>query len=127
MPTPRFEFGIAAGPGTFYAMGGNNGGFLATNEQGAVTGARIYVLGGSTSYSNQTPPYLNTAESYDPVSDTWSAETTLPTGRRELAAASFVQAGASPVPAMDGIGLAIFMLAAGIGSLYFMKRRKVKG
>ena len=48
---------------------------------GAIDG-KIYVVGGSTSYSSRT----NKLEVYDPATDTWTTKTNMPTERHQLAA-----------------------------------------
>ena len=48
---------------------------------GAIDG-KIYVVGGSTSYSSRT----NKLEVYDPATDTWTTKTNMPTERHNLAA-----------------------------------------
>ncbi len=51
---------------------------------GAAIDGKIYVVGGSTSYSSRT----NKLEVYDPATDTWTTKTNMPTARHNLAAAA---------------------------------------
>jgi len=68
MPSPKLEFGIVLGPD-------NN----------------IYVIGGGTEYGNDSPPFFDTVEIYNPRTDTWTipswSESLLHTPRKELGAA----------------------------------------
>jgi N-acetylneuraminic acid mutarotase len=68
MPSPKLEFGIVQGPD-------NN----------------IYVIGGGTDYGNDSPPFFDTVEIYNPRTDTWTipswSESLLHTPRKELGAA----------------------------------------
>jgi hypothetical protein len=63
MPTPRNQFGIALAPdGT------------------------IYTIGGKINYLNNTTPFFNTVEVYNPATDSWRPDTSLPTALGELSA-----------------------------------------
>lgn|GEM_PF-2925290 len=69
MPTPRFAFAFVRGWNGF-----------------------LYAIGGSNVYFMQYPPYFDTVELYDPLSDRWIAGPPLPVGLRE-ASAGIDQAG----------------------------------
>jgi N-acetylneuraminic acid mutarotase len=96
MPTARYAFGTGAVSGTLYAVGGFNGGYLATLEAydpiantwtakasmptpryifatGVVNGLLYAVAGQNTSSST-----LTTLEAYDPASNTWTTKAPLP-------------------------------------------------
>ncbi|TBR20836.1 hypothetical protein EPO15_11930, partial [bacterium] len=105
MSTPRDFVAVAALGGKVYAVGGQNGGFLATAEAwdpvanswsalpsisvararmaGAAAGGRVYVLGG---YSGSV---YATTEAYDPVSGVWTVLTPMPAARHDFAAVAF--------------------------------------
>lgn len=84
----RFEFGSALATGNINAIGGANGIYLPTNEEGSPSDGKIWVMGGSSVYVNNAPPYFSSVEIYDVATDTWAAGTDLPVGRRELEADS---------------------------------------
>lgn len=94
MPTPRFNFAIAACQGKLYCIGGvSNNGTANANEvydpktdsweakapiptggglQASVVGGKIYLIGGSAT-SASTVNYV-----YDVAADSWSAKTAMP-------------------------------------------------
>ncbi|MDH5779966.1 MAG: hypothetical protein OEZ29_05170, partial [Candidatus Bathyarchaeota archaeon] len=110
MPTARCQLGVVAGyDGLIYAIGGWNGSaaistveayepysdtWIAKNplptalcQFGATVDpymGKIYVIGGSTSFWNNDPPFYNTTYSYDAWSEAWMPELDMPTARREL-------------------------------------------
>jgi N-acetylneuraminic acid mutarotase/FtsZ-binding cell division protein ZapB len=114
MPTARRQLGVVrATDGQIYAFGGYNGSALSvveaynpsTNtwttkasmptpklEFGATLGpdGKIYIIGGGTDYGNDSPPFFDTVEIYDPKTDTWTipswSESAMPTARKELGA-----------------------------------------
>jgi N-acetylneuraminic acid mutarotase len=115
MSTARKGLGVVKGPdGLIYAMGGYNGSALSVVEAydpstdtwiekapmpslkvefGLVLGPdeKIYVIGGGITHVNNSPPFFDTIEIYDPKTDTWTipgwSESTMPTARKELGAA----------------------------------------
>lgn len=128
MPTLRGYMGIAFGPGSFYVIGGYSGVFTGVNEIGTVTDDRLYLIGGSTDYLNQEPPYLDTVESYDPISDTWYSETPLPTGRRALGAAnasSTTVITPTAIPTLSEWGMIIMSLMLAGSAFWMIRRRQV--
>jgi N-acetylneuraminic acid mutarotase len=112
MPTARDGLTAVVGPdGRIYAIGGiNSSGALNTVEAydpttntwstsaplptarfglASAVGAdgRIYALGGANNFNSGTGTFsvLNTAEAYDPTTNTWSMATALPTPRTNQA------------------------------------------
>lgn len=103
MPTARFGLAVANVNNKLYAVGGNDGGYSAMNEEydpasntwvskaamptaryllaAATVNGKLYAVGG---YNGG--PYLDTNEEYDPASDNWSTKKAMPTGRDALAA-----------------------------------------
>ncbi len=129
MPTARDEFALAVMDGIIYAVGGhsNKGGWLATVEAydpgtdtwtprapmptpraglvvGVANGTLLAV--GGYDYPNQLatgPRVFATVEAYDPVANTWSVRTPMPTARYYPAVGTiggtlYVAGGAGPNP-----------------------------
>ncbi|MGD6851984.1 MAG: Kelch repeat-containing protein [Candidatus Bathyarchaeia archaeon] len=111
MPTPRSGFAVAVIDGKIYAIGGTIGnGYLGNNEMynpvidrwetkssmptpraglsASTVNGEVYLIGGEK-YSNVYPFYAETGinEVYDPVNDTWSTRTSLPTAVKGYASA----------------------------------------
>jgi subtilisin family serine protease len=113
MPTPRYQLGVVCGSSGFiYAIGGRSSGGgsplnvvevydpqtnswssatpmpTARNQFAISLGAdgKIYTIGGKTNYLNNTGPFFDVVEIYDPLSDTWETGPPLPTQRGEMEA-----------------------------------------
>lgn len=109
MPTARCSFGVGVVDGKIFAIGGNNGTYLAVNEMYdpatdmwitkapmptpricfsiTVYQNKIYVIGGIVNSS--TPfysGYTGVTEVYDPQTDTWETKKPMPTPRADLEA-----------------------------------------
>jgi N-acetylneuraminic acid mutarotase len=108
MPTPRFDFAIGVVHGRIYAMGGvSPHGYTNVTEEydpiadtwrsrasmptprpyhtiGVVHG-RIYAIGGRTPSGAETGENSNVVDVYDPATNTWTSQVSLPTARRHLA------------------------------------------
>jgi N-acetylneuraminic acid mutarotase len=132
MPTGRELLGAALSPnGRIYVIGGWDGtqtltaneaydpisntwaigkAMPAPREGAAVVAAsdgRIYVFGGFTGSIFQQGFAVNTVEAYDPVTDTWTQKSPMPTARWGLAAVQgpdgkIYTFGGSRVPGCDG-------------------------
>ncbi len=98
MPTARYHLSVGVIGGKLYAVGGNNGGLLNTNEEydpasntwttkavmptardglsAGVIGGRLYAVGGDNG------GLLNANEEYDPASNTWATKAAMPTARQ---------------------------------------------
>jgi hypothetical protein len=61
---------------------------------------KIYALGGN----NGTITFLDTAEAYDPYTDTWTTVAPMPTARRDLAATAGVRNGVGAIYVFGGHG-----------------------
>lgn len=105
MPTPRATLAFVALGGKLYAIGGGKnpgtgsplveiydpatdtwtaGAGMPTARSalcGAVVGGEIYLVGGANGVSTPTPALYSTNEAYDPVSDSWTTRSPMPTAR----------------------------------------------
>ncbi len=104
MPTARAGLAVTVLGGTLYAIGGSNGGNLATVEayyagsniwaarasisggrnmvSSATVGGTVYVLGGSNGAA------VATVEAYDPATNTWAAKASLSSARESVGSAA---------------------------------------
>jgi N-acetylneuraminic acid mutarotase len=112
MPTPRTGFAVAVYQNKIYVIGGTVGnGYVGNNEVydpttntwetktsmptpradlcANIVNDKIYVIGGKR-YSSISPFYAETNlnEIYNPVNDSWTSETSLPTGVQGYASAA---------------------------------------
>ncbi len=106
MPAPRSGLGAADSDGKIYAIGGSDGNAItrvevydpaadswatrtdmptARDDLGvAMVSGKIYAVGG-TSVVGGGPVVHDTVEAYDPGTDTWTTQTSLPSGRESPA------------------------------------------
>lgn len=113
MPTARYGLGVVLGPaGLIYAIGGRSSATgpmnvvevynptsntwstaapmpTARNQFATCVGSdgKIYVIGGKINYGNNSGPFMNVVEIYDPASDTWVTGTPYPMEIGEMNAA----------------------------------------